>query len=650
MSLSAFKLKKLTAAIGTCLVLGASGPMLADTNLEVVNDGLMLSAFVDGSSDVVLSMSVRIIGPDGFALEKRVEDSVIDWIPEGDLVDGIYHWEAWTVTASPSAQPREFMFDRAMPQPDVADQGGTRIQSDQAAEISQDDVPVERFFRSQDKQVIRESGSFRVNNGWLEELKENPDDSLSRHAEPSGVQRLVGALLDRLIPTAHAETFDTNVVIEKSFPFLEYRDTDAASVNSGRAFIAYFDELMRFQIRYGQAGTFPTIIPLLTTPIAIERGAASSSIFIRGGGSNPSAFGSGFIGMGTNTPTQALHISRANPQIRLEDTGESQSWFIRNQNAGRFEIADVSGANNQFTIEPGAPDLALYIRSNGNVGIGTSVPQRRLEVSSDSGCQIRLRQNNELIQLCQFDDRFEIQPQGGRGTFRIDNPAPRHSLVIGGSGDVGLGTESPDAALHVRRTDNSAEIRVEDTGTSDQIQFRVINEGPARFRMENNAAGGSTWTFSNFSSGFAINRAGTGTTEMLLRNNGDLQIRGTLTELSSRSVKHGILPVDGATVLGKLSKLNISEWRYDNTPKARHIGPMAEDWHDLFGLGSSNKRISPRDLAGVSLAAAQALYTQNNIKQERIDQLATRNQELESRLERLEAIILLSDIELAGKP
>jgi hypothetical protein len=53
----------------------------------------------------------------------------------------------------------------------------------------------------------------------------------------------------------------------------------------------------------------------------------------------------------------------------------------------------------------------------------------------------------------------------------------------------------------------------------------------------------------------------------------------------------------------------ISEWSYnDQEPNARHIGPMAQDFHSAFGVGSSDKCIPTVDENGVALAAIQALY------------------------------------------
>jgi len=55
--------------------------------------------------------------------------------------------------------------------------------------------------------------------------------------------------------------------------------------------------------------------------------------------------------------------------------------------------------------------------------------------------------------------------------------------------------------------------------------------------------------------------------------------------------------------------MSISAWSYnEGDPEARHIGPMAQDFHEAFGTGSSDKCIPTVDANGVALAAIQALY------------------------------------------
>jgi hypothetical protein len=83
---------------------------------------------------------------------------------------------------------------------------------------------------------------------------------------------------------------------------------------------------------------------------------------------------------------------------------------------------------------------------------------------------------------------------------------------------------------------------------------------------------------------------------------------GTWTNASSRDLKENFTSVDADEVLGKINKLNITQWNYKLEPDSKvHIGPIAEDFYDLFKLGGTNKAISSIDPAGVALLGIQAL-------------------------------------------
>ena len=56
---------------------------------------------------------------------------------------------------------------------------------------------------------------------------------------------------------------------------------------------------------------------------------------------------------------------------------------------------------------------------------------------------------------------------------------------------------------------------------------------------------------------------------------------------------------------------------------------MAQDFHAAFGLGHSDQQIAPTDLAGVALAAIQALNAQIAERDARIDALSRRIEALE---------------------
>ena len=69
---------------------------------------------------------------------------------------------------------------------------------------------------------------------------------------------------------------------------------------------------------------------------------------------------------------------------------------------------------------------------------------------------------------------------------------------------------------------------------------------------------------------------------------------------SSRTLKERIVPVEG-TVAAKLSTLPIYKWSYKGD-KTRHLGPMAEEFRDTFGVGDG-MTLHPIDLFGVMLAS-----------------------------------------------
>jgi hypothetical protein len=82
---------------------------------------------------------------------------------------------------------------------------------------------------------------------------------------------------------------------------------------------------------------------------------------------------------------------------------------------------------------------------------------------------------------------------------------------------------------------------------------------------------------------------------------------------SDRNVKTNLVEVDTQEVLTKLTKLPIYKWNAILDPTTNqvsdidHIGPMAQDFHEIFALGNSDKLINMADIDGVTIAAIQAL-------------------------------------------
>ena len=99
---------------------------------------------------------------------------------------------------------------------------------------------------------------------------------------------------------------------------------------------------------------------------------------------------------------------------------------------------------------------------------------------------------------------------------------------------------------------------------------------------------------------------------------------GTWTNGSSREFKHAFKSVDGAALLAKLAELEISTWSYKDSDEGRHMGPIAEDFAEAFGLGNNHQYISTVDADGVSMAAIKELFAMVNAQSARIEELERR--------------------------
>jgi len=102
------------------------------------------------------------------------------------------------------------------------------------------------------------------------------------------------------------------------------------------------------------------------------------------------------------------------------------------------------------------------------------------------------------------------------------------------------------------------------------------------------------------------------------------------SSVSDSTLKRNIRPVDGDDILEKISKLPISRWSYKAQDESiEHIGPMAQDFYEAFGLGEDERYISTIDPSGVALAGVKELL-------KKIEALEQRNAELERRITELD--------------
>jgi hypothetical protein len=160
-----------------------------------------------------------------------------------------------------------------------------------------------------------------------------------------------------------------------------------------------------------------------------------------------------------------------------------------------------------------------------------------------------------------------------------------------------------------------------------------VQSSTAYFRTD--TSGSFSWFRGGVHSNTA-NSPGSGGVEMMRLNSGGLRVNGTFVSASDRNLKENFSPIDPRVVLDRVAALPISAWNYKEDPSARHIGPMAQDFHAAFNIGLDDKHIATVDADGVALAAIQGL---NQKLQSELDAKTARIDTLEQRLAELERAV-----------
>lgn len=204
-----------------------------------------------------------------------------------------------------------------------------------------------------------------------------------------------------------------------------------------------------------------------------------------------------------------LRLKENNTRIKFDDTSASGSfpfndWQLtanESDNGGlnKFSLDDITNGRTPFTVEASAQSNALYVDDSGHVGFGTSAPVVDLHAVSGNSPTLRLAQDgsdgftSQIWDVAGNEANFFVRDvtNGSRLSFRIRPGAPESSIDIAADGDVGIGTDNPQASLHVRRTDGTVAVLIEDAnGTqSSRELLNLTANGRPEILLANTGAG-----------------------------------------------------------------------------------------------------------------------------------------------------------------
>jgi len=217
-------------------------------------------------------------------------------------------------------------------------------------------------------------------------------------------------------------------------------------------------------ISFGGASTGRAAISGVQSPSGSDGDRQGLAFFTHGSGTGSADAAEamriqsdGNVGIGTDSPGSKLHVVDGNNYAKLGDLHGNSTMSLRMADNSGFPVeVQAYGTELRFntaTTTGATPSVKMNILPNGNVGIGTSSPDKRLTVGGvnpTEGINLKTKSGSNVWTLWSVEQYFS---QEGYMRLFYDNVSKIQFRADGDSfingGNVGIGTTSPDNKLQV---------------------------------------------------------------------------------------------------------------------------------------------------------------------------------------------------------